>query len=273
MSQQHQTLSMKPANVPTDGFYRVQLDGREFSVCVIKSRSMYITDKSSSEPIPWEKFERFEGVWWEGNVVPFQSMLPNEEGSPDFTGPAQMHIDLTPFCDPDGTRYSLDRPWILGGWRYATDGRICIRIKTNSPDNVEWKRGSCRDWYVRTDDRDEPRVPDVSGIGWKHFLIDDWQPWPDANYVDGNVPCEADGCDVDYDPSACQACEGKGTVTGPAYQQMGQAWIAVKYDKLIRQLSGAEWSFGGVDHENETPVLFRFDGGEGIIMPIQREDV
>ena len=37
-------------------------------------------------------------------------------------------IDLTRFCDIEDSRYALDTPWVHDGWRYATDGTICVRV-------------------------------------------------------------------------------------------------------------------------------------------------
>lgn len=260
------SVLMKPTSVPADGFYVVRIDDREYSACVVNGVTRYAHNHTDSEPIPWEEFDRFEGQWWTGSVRRSFS-----ESEPDFYGPATLQIDLTPFCDPDGTRYSINRPWILRGWEYATDGRIAVRLKTDKPDDVSRQTTGLRR-YLRDD---ETKVPDIEGLGWKHAELNDWQPWPEAAYEDGEVSCEADGCDSDYiefaEDSKCKSCNGKGYTIGPYYQPIGAIWIGARYDRLIRQLPGVEYSFGDVkSYDLNTAILFRFDGGEGIIMPIDR---
>lgn len=41
---------------------------------------------------------------------------------------------LMQFCDPKPNRYDLSTPWVVAGWRYATDGRIIVRVRTKAKD-------------------------------------------------------------------------------------------------------------------------------------------
>ncbi len=45
-------------------------------------------------------------------------------------------IDLKPFCSTDPTRLALNEPHVCGGWKYATDGRVLVCLKTTEPDSV-----------------------------------------------------------------------------------------------------------------------------------------
>ena len=48
-------------------------------------------------------------------------------------------MDITKFCsdaEPYNGRFPITRPWIKGGWRYATDVRIAVREKTDEPDGA-----------------------------------------------------------------------------------------------------------------------------------------
>jgi len=52
-------------------------------------------------------------------------------------------VDLTVFCDPTNGRYDLSTPWVYKGWRYATDGRICVREPApGEPDTGEFRTPS-----------------------------------------------------------------------------------------------------------------------------------
>jgi hypothetical protein len=46
-------------------------------------------------------------------------------------------IDLQPFVSQDESRPSIITPWTAGGWTYATDGRICVRLATSNPDDED----------------------------------------------------------------------------------------------------------------------------------------
>jgi len=40
-----------------------------------------------------------------------------------------------PFCDLNSTRYDLSIPFIYNGWKYATDGRVAVRVRTEKPND------------------------------------------------------------------------------------------------------------------------------------------
>jgi hypothetical protein len=51
--------------------------------------------------------------------------------------------DIRWFCDPDSdneSRYALGKPWVRGGYQYATNGRIAVRQPTSEPDTDDGKR-------------------------------------------------------------------------------------------------------------------------------------
>ena len=50
-------------------------------------------------------------------------------------------MDITKFCaEEDGRYYYLTTPWVVDGWRYATDGIIAVRKPTDEPDTDLTKR-------------------------------------------------------------------------------------------------------------------------------------
>ena len=46
---------------------------------------------------------------------------------------------LMQFCDHEAGRYSLQEPWVVGRWRYATDSRIAVRVPTRAHDTQDGK--------------------------------------------------------------------------------------------------------------------------------------
>lgn len=94
----------------------------------------------------------------------------------------------------------------------------------------------------------------------------------------------------DDDPehvSACDECEGTGDTGDPKtepliFTRVGPYWIDRKYVVLLQSLQGVEidvaneaWHVGsgGASIGNERPVLFRFDGGVGAVMPLRGKPV
>jgi len=53
-------------------------------------------------------------------------------------------MNLQLFCDETSRRYAIDKPAVRGGWQYATDGRIVVRVPSEAADTggkypkVEW---------------------------------------------------------------------------------------------------------------------------------------
>ncbi len=45
--------------------------------------------------------------------------------------------DLTVFCAMEATRYSLETPFVIDGYEYFSDGRICIKRKTDKPETTD----------------------------------------------------------------------------------------------------------------------------------------
>ena len=48
-------------------------------------------------------------------------------------------MDIQKFCadvEPHNGRFPITRPWVKGGWRYATDIRIAVREKTDERDGA-----------------------------------------------------------------------------------------------------------------------------------------
>lgn len=143
----------------------------------------------------------------------------------------------------------LDRPFVRRGWKYATDGAICIRMPApNEPDTTA-------------------RIPDVVPT---LFLVwpDEWGPWPSIEQLVLTTcqECEGTGLDPEEAPGTpCFACRGlKMRLDGSV--QLGARLIGGRYMQLISTLKDVRYCrYGGSDE----PLRFEFAGnGMGIVMPV-----
>lgn len=168
-------------------------------------------------------------------------------------------IDLQPFCGPDASRYALDKPWNKGGFTFATDGRVCVRLPTSEPDTV--------------DDQRSPKIEDTlfEGTG-------DWQKWPkvkkcgkcENGYAKRDCR-ECDGlckhtcsCGHEHD---CGECDGEGEVETICdcrneSTRICGVLISNHYAWLIGRLPKVECRVSRTDQL----LVFRFDGGVGVVM-------
>lgn len=101
----------------------------------------------------------------------------------------------------ESTRYGIDRPWVRDGVVYATDGRVCVRMRIAGED-----AGS---------------GPDTSGLCWASDVYEDnATPLPDIGGMPGPVPCSTCVGDGHYTCTECESdvecprCDGTGEIDG-----------------------------------------------------------
>jgi len=184
-------------------------------------------------------------------------------------------IDLTRFCADENLRYNLDHPWVRGGYKIATDGRICVRVKTDEPDTVPGEG---------------ERYPDIDAL-FKELdeKIAAWHPMPTA--LPYNAP-SWDNCPVcggsaqlgccpqcgmfggrDKDLLDCRHCDGKGTLELVCSITLDKRRYSVEYIRDIMSLPALE--YGELNEEAarrnpaHNPLAFRFDGGDGLLMGLR----
>lgn len=197
-------------------------------------------------------------------------------------------IDLTPFCSPaDGEWTShLSAPFVARGYRYATDGRILVRVPApGEPDTPAVPR------------RPFPPVADF----FRDRPAGDPLPWPADGLVPQSEECwDCDGrgaigrevcreCDGEgrvlneYDSFGdCPSCDGTGRagVRDPCANCNGSGWQSVgrrvgrhlinaKLDRLVRSLPVVRYWPG---QDPAKPLPFVFDGGEGCVMGRREPD-
>lgn len=178
-------------------------------------------------------------------------------------------IDLSKFCDPESSRYSIQKPWVKNGYTYATDGRVLVRVDTaDEPDTVAEPGSGLR--FPKADDILPPLAASES----------DWLPWPKVEpcetcMASNKIPCiECDGhgeCNLCRckTPHECGNCDGTGSIDcetctdiGGFSHRFGKAEIALKYAFAISALPDVKYL---PQEKPDGVVRFRFDGGEGAV--------
>jgi len=137
---------------------------------------------------------------------------------------------LLAFCNKGKPK--LATPWTEGGWRYATDGLICIRV----PD----PRGTAPDLLSR------PRAAALFDFFGRAEGV--WRPWP------RNPVYVCAGADAEPFSGA----------------EFGKRIVQERYFLLIGGLSAVEWLDDG--RARNTPIQFRFrtvaGEGQGLVMGV-----
>lgn len=174
------------------------------------------------------------------------------------TAPVSHPPYLQPFCDPGAYRYLISVPFVVDGYRYATDGRIVVRVPTADPDST-----------IPTPPEGErqKKYPNVGSIPFAHETVDvppsEWPSWPTPCYEKlGNVT-DSDGdvandfhCPLDSESRIKLVNRHDGCFL----------YTSLLYDMLIRAyLPNPRFycvpSFG--------QILIAFDGGEAILMAMK----
>jgi hypothetical protein len=173
------------------------------------------------------------------------------------------NVDLQQFCgDETGISY-LMRPWSFNDWSYATDSHIVVRIPRRADDAAA---GPDHPAALKA----EKYFADLPG--------GDFVPLPAVTIpTDKTFDCdECGGTGRDHlCPSCkcvCEECGGTGTDKSPLGSisvGIGDFVIAAKYFLLLHQLPGCLISTRAID---DGPISFKFDGGEGLLMPLRYED-
>lgn len=167
-------------------------------------------------------------------------------------------IDLQKFCGREHERAYLQKPWSRGEWTYATNGKLMVRI---------------------------PRRPDVPAADEQNpaaekaeQLFVESNPWECSPAPKIKLPEPSD--------DECEECDGRGTAHDcPTCQCPCSFCIGGQR----RPYHGVYVSIGEVDFKaddialivdlpalylsnslsREHPMAFRFNGGEGLLMPMK----
>lgn len=166
-------------------------------------------------------------------------------------------IDLQKYCGDDKFRPYLNRPFTVGEFSYATDGRIMVRVPRIDgwdPPGIDhaWDgpfKGLEKALFGPLAHKALPPLPkstereceDCEGRGKEHDCPD----------------CECD----------CENCDGSGReiITPEISTTIRGGIFNLKYVALMLELPGVLVQTDRAD--GEAPLLFKFDGGIGAMMP------
>lgn len=154
-------------------------------------------------------------------------------------------INLTPFCAMRRmSRYDMSKPWNRNGWKYATDGRIAVRVPCGEPDS------------------EGQLFPPANELFGGEGI---WEPWPAANYQFHETQCFVCANDLlgEIGEQRCPICNNYGYYLFVGPQEVGTHKIDSWLHHAISQLPIVEYLTGGKPVD---PLPFRFDGGEGCVM-------
>lgn len=171
-------------------------------------------------------------------------------------------IDLKLFCGDNDIRYYLNAPFSEGEFTYATNGHILIRVARRGDvaevDDKSSMKGKCEKLFA-----DNPFVAAVP--------IPDIPPMVKADCH----CCNGDGAH-EYKcsgapPYECGECDGTGKQmdepgdTPFPHVEVSGIHFAPAYLRLIKTLPN--YQFSPIE-EKASP--FKFDGGDGLLMPMRK---
>jgi hypothetical protein len=176
-------------------------------------------------------------------------------------------IDLTLFCDEPGGRYALDAPFVQGGMRCATDGKLAVRIPASGEPDTD----------------DGGRRPKLAMIFDRFCDVTEWTPLPDApecenckgkgsvseecHHCRGLCRCEC-SCGDSHD---CGACEGEGQETSDCYRDrvtISGRHLSCNVYWRIKTLPGIKYGFFPGAKLDDL-IYGTFDGGGQVcFMPL-----
>lgn len=184
-------------------------------------------------------------------------------------------MNIHAFCARHKTgRYDFTLPWAEGGWEYATDARIAVRMPTEEPDthgrllpplglHPLW--GYCRraatPWPGHDGTTEVKRCKETAVVQIN------------CGCLDGCARCDGMGFTAHGGhPHPCEVCGDRRTIQAPTDQMFGSWLLGGEYVALIdRELSGVFIVGVYYYHDDKDPdsvVAFSADDGvEGLLAP------
>jgi hypothetical protein len=191
---------------------------------------------------------------------------------------------LQKFCDPLEGRNIAKAPFNYGGYTWATNGKILVRVPfiAGVPDFAGQAAANLfGDGMVGTGIALPPIPPPVvetcKECAGKGYLEEIKCPdckgegecdCPTCGHAGDCTRCSGSGYIFDATASKepCGDCDGQGHHETLASIEVGIARFQNRYLRLIAALPGLEFQ----PHGPLEPGRFRWDGGEGMLMPVKR---
>jgi hypothetical protein len=182
----------------------------------------------------------------------------------EMNGATTMTINLKLFCGPNDPKHPfLEEPFSAGAWTYATDGHIAVRVSRleDVAENSAVPAGVLEGTSRLFEQTRKPRYKQAPEFELQEPF--EWKEELECHRCRGTGKFHIREC-----PDCnckCFECDGTGIFTVPNVRttSIGKALYRSKYISLMRSLPQLEL---GRPHRSK-PLPFRFDGGEGLLMP------
>lgn len=170
-------------------------------------------------------------------------------------------LDLQKFCGTDWYRPYLHKPFSAEGFTWATNGHVIVRV-----DAIDGIEPLPKNQSVNV-------AATLKGLDTAKFFSPSFNLPPEELSSDITCPaCEGRGKEHDCPDCecVCDDCNGKGRVTDEPRTSttIGGVHFTLRYIHLISSLPGLQISHTAkADGFENKPMIFRFDGGVGALMP------
>lgn len=162
--------------------------------------------------------------------------------------PTETEIDLRPFCELEEDAFFYDdfcKPFVIGGWKYATDRFRAIRVLSGEPD-TEGVRQKVSEL--------------VTSLFEKFSSSNEWKPLPDSS----TGKTEKHDCELCQGKGVrfgrvCILCDGKASVQVLGDITLGETVISGDNFELIATLPNPKFA------EQPKLILVQFDGGQAAV--------
>lgn len=202
-------------------------------------------------------------------------------------------IKAADFCSRDLARKGLNVAHLMGDWVYASDGHIGVRVAPAATENpptehttetqlmgtvaeiIEDAKGRVRHWLTIGKLPSIPPCPVCNG-NTKYGEVD-------CRECNGRGFLEFETLFNSYDHN-CKSCDGEGKQLAPGVckkcrgeavlktnmSQVGLMLKGIRLDiELLARLRDMKNLVFGIGEGLHSAQYFRFDGGEGVIMPLR----
>lgn len=170
------------------------------------------------------------------------------------------------FCANDSDiRRGLTEPFSIGAYTYATNGHIAVRLPRceEVPEGNEDRAYNAAAIDKMLSDRIGAQVPTPF-----ERKLPDIEEGGECELCDGTGKGHPDCPDCDCD---CDDCNGTGEWHKRQRVRFDGYDVDVKYLRMIIMLPEAKIAIGKSER-NDWPLLFSFDGGFGVVMPMMQHN-
>lgn len=152
---------------------------------------------------------------------------------------------LQPFCArKDKYYYEIETPFNKGDYTYATNGHVVVRVPKLKDRALKQAR----------------KTPNVDKIFADAIVPEKYIPVPNPGIVYMSI------CDEHRNAPYCD-CDGTGFREGFSFFKVGKQYFQKQHLRLLRLLPGVEIGLA----EGDNAAHFQFDGGDGLLMPLNPE--